>query len=449
MGIPYSSSRRIEGMKTLWVIRMVLGLACLILLVCSSALAQEPEKAEKPWTGKLADGRVITKADLDHILQDHNLWLESKGKKGKKADLRRANLKRLELEEESYLDDANLSEANLESAFLAVVYLHSVNLSGANLTGAFLYNARLKGANLSGARIRKANLSADLRGANLSGADLWETNLSKADLTEANLIGADLRHADLSGAIFEPKPGSLPGVIGLSGIKGVDSLKYYGTNPYALVELREIFKRAGMREEERQVTYALNHNRRLNAWEEKKENRKIGWVTREIARVENVFQLLFFEWTCDYGMTPSRPLLIMFLGLFVFTVPYLLVFRSRDRKLGIWLVLPKDESSKKQFFRLTHHTPFRPLPSGIWARFKRRLSRGFRLVRLAFYFSLLSAFNLGWRELNVGNWISRLQKRDYTLQAKGWGRTVAGFQSLLSVYLLALWVLTYFGRPFE
>jgi hypothetical protein len=35
------------------------------------------------------------------------------------------------------------------------------------------------------------------------------------------------------------------------------------------------------------------------------------------------------------------------------------------------------------------------------------------------------------------------------LRATGWVRTVAGIQSLLSVYLLALWVLTYFGRPFE
>jgi hypothetical protein len=39
-------------------------------------------------------------------------------------------------------------------------------------------------------------------------------------------------------------------------------------------------------------------------------------------------------------------------------------------------------------------------------------------------------------------------KREYDLKAVGWARTVSGFQSLLSVYLIALWVLTYFGRPF-
>jgi hypothetical protein len=44
---------------------------------------------------------------------------------------------------------------------------------------------------------------------------------------------------------------------------------------------------------------------------------------------------------------------------------------------------------------------------------------------------------------------ARVQSREYVLRATGWVRTVAGIQSLLSVYLLALWVLTYFGRPFE
>ena len=66
-----------------------------------------------------------------------------------------------------------------------------------------------------------------------------------------------------------------------------------------------------------------------------------------------------------------------------------------------------------------------------------------------FYFSLLTAFHIGWRELNVGNWIARIQPREFTLRATGWVRVVSGVQSLISVYLLALAVLTYFGRPFE
>jgi hypothetical protein len=72
-----------------------------------------------------------------------------------------------------------------------------------------------------------------------------------------------------------------------------------------------------------------------------------------------------------------------------------------------------------------------------------------RALGLGLLFSLVSAFQIGWRELNVGNWITRLQPREYTLRATGWVRVVSGAQSLLSVYLLALWALSYFGRPFE
>jgi len=68
---------------------------------------------------------------------------------------------------------------------------------------------------------------------------------------------------------------------------------------------------------------------------------------------------------------------------------------------------------------------------------------------LAFYFSLLSATRIGWRELNVGTWITRIQPREYTLRATGWVRVVSGIQSLISVYLVALAILTYFGTPFE
>ncbi len=56
--------------------------------------------------------------------------------------------------------------------------------------------ANLRGADLGGADLRFANL----RGADLGGAILGGANLSRADLSGANLRFADLRDADLSGA---------------------------------------------------------------------------------------------------------------------------------------------------------------------------------------------------------------------------------------------------------
>jgi hypothetical protein len=87
----------------------------------------------------------------------------------------------------------------------------------------------------------------------------------------------------------------------------------------------------------------------------------------------------------------------------------------------------------------------------LWSdrRWHARILRWLRVPFAGLYFSMLSAFHIGWRDLNVGTWIARVQPREYTLRATGWVRTVSGIQSLLSVYLLALWILTYFGRPFE
>ena len=62
--------------------------------------------------------------------------------------------------------------------------------------------ADLREANLSGANLREANLSgADLRGANLRWADLSGADLRGADLSGASLSRADLRGAAMAGSI--------------------------------------------------------------------------------------------------------------------------------------------------------------------------------------------------------------------------------------------------------
>lgn len=92
-------------------------------------------------------------------------------------------------------------EKDLRGAPLSGADLWKANLSGAdllkaNLSGAYLREAELSGANLWGADLSRAKL----KGANLSKTNLWEANLSEADLTGANLSGANLSEADLSKA---------------------------------------------------------------------------------------------------------------------------------------------------------------------------------------------------------------------------------------------------------
>jgi hypothetical protein len=138
------------------------------------------------------------------------------------------------------------------------------------------------------------------------------------------------------------------------------------------------------------------------------------------------------------------------LGLIpMFALPYWIAIKYANPRHGIWMMLSEDRlasGSGKTATLKKKAVLIRPPMAKTW---RERLMGECRMVRTGLSFSLLSAFHLGWREYNVGTWIARLQPREYTLRATGWVRTVSGLQSLLSVYLLALWVLTYFGRPFE
>jgi uncharacterized protein YjbI with pentapeptide repeats len=101
--------------------------------------------------------------------------------------------------------------------------LRGVDLSGANLNDASFKRADLSGALLAGADARRAKFvsttmhevdldearlvradltKADLSGASLRQADLTSARLFRADLSEADLTGARLANADLLKAVL-------------------------------------------------------------------------------------------------------------------------------------------------------------------------------------------------------------------------------------------------------
>ncbi len=94
------------------------------------------------------------------------------------------------------IEDSNFQ--GLIARDLHMPYLRGVN---ANLEGADLKGARLYQANLKGARLQGADLSlANLEGVTLHMADLRGVSLRKTELREAQLYGADLREADFTDA---------------------------------------------------------------------------------------------------------------------------------------------------------------------------------------------------------------------------------------------------------
>ena len=427
------------------------GAACggIVGLAIFAAWAAAAEGPAAQCDGRYRGGGRPEAEELARIVSDHAEWVRAAGRE---ADPRRANLCGANLNGAhlpgANLTEANLAGANLTGANLAGAVLTEANLSGvrlfrSDLAGARLAGARLTGALLTGARLTDANLNraylngAYLAGANLEGAKLLGVEFREASLREANLRGADLREADLreadltgadlASSLFEPGAGSLPLLHTIALARNLSRMTFQNT-PLSLVELREEFKRKGLRAQEREVTFAI-----------KRAERRRAWDASLAGKMESVFQYVMYEVTCQYGMSPGRPLRVLCVLIPVFAVAYLFALRPGGRA-GIWAVRVGE----------VVHGSRTPRPIRLRTGRRPGGSRaGLRPLRIALYFSLLSAFNIGWRELNVGDWIQRLQSREYALRATGWVRTVAGVQALVSVYLVALWALTYFGRPFD
>lgn len=326
----------------------------------------------------------------------------------------------------AHLQDTSMNRLNLQGANLVRTNLQGAQLGSANLQGANLQNANLQGAILFIANLQ----GADLGGANLQGANLQNTILQEADLSDVDLRRVNISDADLQGAIFEPKPDALPDLALMSTARNLSGLRFKN-NPSALVELRTAFKDNGYNQQAREINTALqrsttaNQIRNICRWELSMAPFKCAGAWLSWA---------FFDLTVAYGLEPVRPLLVLILLIVLFAVYYALMLMLPDRDNGLWRVWPQDDRLPSDRDR---HEP------------EQLLLGGWRALGLGLWFSLLSAFHFGWRELSVGNWLARMQPRAYSLRPTGRVRLVSGVQSLLSVYLLALWALTLFGNPFE
>lgn len=432
--------------------------------------------------GKYKNGAMPRKDELEVILNDHKEWLSSYRDKLKQLtedqlyDPRKANLCNANLRPPVILNGVDLTGANLRGAIFAGndltgAHLKCADLAGANMESVKLIDARLdhgirinltrarmEGANLEDGRFfdatltqiffREGNMSrfyldrgtldrADLRkvSANssflmsvdmthalLDQADFSQSTFNKVNFTKARIVKTNLSHAVIqrgifNETIFEPSGADTLLILDSSGLSTITF-----EDPRPVVQLRKSMKEAGLWNEERALTSALRK-----------------FELRSASRTERFMQRwLFGGWLSDYGANPWRSIQFLIV-LIAVGIPFyaLSVWRTGTAKgpAGIWAVWPDGSINKEEPIRIGARFFF----ENYWLN----------LLWASFYFSLVSTFHIGWRDLNVGTWITRIQPREFSLRPMGWVRFVSGTQSLLSVYLLALWLLTYFGRPFE
>jgi Pentapeptide repeats (8 copies) len=263
----------------------------------------------------------------------------------------------------------------------------------------------------------------DLKGVDLRGADLTGADLTEAQVSKAKLAGVDLTSPKYAPVSEPPDPY-------VADIKGLATLNATSGEEIGLIQLRKLLQDAGLSDSAREATFSIQRNIITDQI----------WNDSRPAQIEGYLRTVGFEWTTAYGLHPERALRWILLQGAVLTPVYMFAMLRPTAASGVMRVLPAerlegtagdpaDEEKRKK--HLVH-------------------AKGWlAALPTAAYFSLISAVNIGFEDFTPGDWIRRLQTREYSLEAVGWVRVVAGAQALLSVYLLAMWVLTRFGQPFE
>ncbi|MEN6308814.1 MAG: pentapeptide repeat-containing protein [Anaerohalosphaeraceae bacterium] len=165
-------------------------------------------------TGASFDSSTLTDADLSGAIVTganfHAVWGFTKEQLYSTASYQSGDLHGIELGSNNLIG-WNFANQNLAGANLSAV-LKDADLSGANLTNAKFNQSTLTGADLRGANLTSADFSlatltstTNLSGATLTNVKFKESKLTNANLSGVNLAGADfylatLTDADLGGA---------------------------------------------------------------------------------------------------------------------------------------------------------------------------------------------------------------------------------------------------------
>ncbi len=333
-----------------------LALALVLALTTAPAHAQD-DGATCPHP----EGWRLSPEELQATLQAHKNWYDNEGWRNPavpgRAVLCNANLSEIQLEDaflveaqlegadlsRAQLDRANLEDADLSGANLHMAGLQGANLSGAQLEGALLARARLLRADLWAAQLEGANLfqallvgadltqaqlkgavlvmahlaSANLEDADLSGADLRRATLVSARLLATNLEGAKLSGAVLFGAMYEAAAAPARGH--LTDLRGLTTVRFGPGHTSGFAQLRTLLGEAGLRDLEREATYALERQitrHKLQAWREQPlASLGVG--------LEGVIRRVAFEWPVGYGLYPGRALRILLWSIGGFALIYI------------------------------------------------------------------------------------------------------------------------------
>lgn len=430
------------------------------------------QSADCPYSRAKRNER-LTRSDLNNLLRKHEAWVR---------------------QYQDQLWGQSLSDLRGRKE---IQDPRRLNLCGADLKELDLSGHDLSWADLSRATLIRTNLSKVVaQGLSFQGASLWDTNLKDAKLWRV----------DFNKAFLYVNVDNFPDIDPLGTSKNLNTIRIcynLGTPNEACMfvtagELRNKFRQYGMRKQEREITAAMKR------WEAKQEGAFVealnwaflGWTSGYgVNPFRPLVFVLFLLISCTpvyvqaitgkanrpsfrYKMSPMFWAMVtaLIFGILLLALSTSVGLDTFDRWslfgwLAVWTMVSLTYWLGINFTKSDSHvieyclgdaTPnesdWRHFGSGDLAsgaeaggegNRDRAAPRLWRIWMAGLYFSLVTALRIGWRDLNAGTWITAMHPRRLRLRALGWIRVVAGFQSVASIYFIALWALTYFGRPFE
>jgi uncharacterized protein YjbI with pentapeptide repeats len=392
-----------------------------------------------------------------------------------------------------FMTAANFKSSNLDFVEFEDVNSESIIANGIKWTYGEVKNANFKNGNFQNATISDVDFAeANFRGANLENADFSELNFYKAQFDNAKLIntnlsktslgGASFKNSDLSHAIvteanfiskscgyffnkFVCKEDSKILNVNLEGALNLSELYYDSTDinnvPNGVVPIRNTLRNNGFFGESKELTSFLKTGEFFGELE--KISDKESTAEKIFYYILYLLKYLALDYTVDWGADPNNVLFnILPKVILLFFVFYSLILFHCYRKNPeycklLYVVKPSFDSDEKQKYvegNYTRISLFQSMNKGYTpncyqstSSLPLSLSHIIFILKHAFWFSTLSAFHLGWRDLNVGNWLLRLQSQPFAYREHGVLRSLSGIQSLISLYLIAIWALTSFSSP--
>jgi hypothetical protein len=399
----------------------------------------------------------LSAAEIEGRLQDYNKWLQQIGALDKNGNISIFSLR--EARSRHIKEPQSFCNTEIVNVSFSGKHLAGIDFSYANLRGSDFSKTQLEDVSFEGACLIGANFkSSDLWAVTFNSANLWRTDFANTRiagtlfrqslLVDTDFSDADMRFIDFASAAYmaakDPKI-----FISLMGLEAMTwsiqewseqnrelafrcvappsdrqsfSLAYSDSQSFSLIRLRKMFTDSGYTDYAKRTTVAIEHGK----YEEMMYSK--DWLTE----LEGVTRYVIFGVSTSYGLYPSRALTFLIISVFCFSFIYwpVIAIKRRANDKGIFRILPDDRIVRAK---------------GGYQLMKKKVQKIYLPWRRAYLYALLfsisSAFQLGWKDINIGAWVSRLQPREFALVAKGWVRSVAGIQTLVSLGLLVIWVL--------